>query len=101
MHWALKKILDLKLILSYFHRRQASELRRSRKGVSTGEPNCLHFITGRKPVMHAEDTWMTPNKFAFATMQSRKDVAFDTGLYNYYDRKFGDYRAAIAELIRP
>lgn len=51
--------------------------------------------------MHAEDTWMTPKKFASAMTQSRKDVAIDTGLYNYYDRKFGDYRAAIAELIRP
>ena len=48
-----------------------------------------------------EDTWMTPNQLASAKPQSRKDVAFDTGLYNYYDRKFGDYLAAIAELIRP
>lgn len=51
--------------------------------------------------MHAEDTWMTPKQFAFAMQQSRKDIASDTGLYNYYDRKFGDYLAAIAELIRP
>ncbi len=51
--------------------------------------------------MHAEDTWMTPNKFAPARPRVCKDVASDTGLYNYYDRKFGDYLAAIAELIRP
>ena len=51
--------------------------------------------------MHAEDTWMTPNQFASAKQHSRKDVALDTGLYNYFDKKFGDYRAAIAELIRP
>ena len=51
--------------------------------------------------MHAEDTWMTPKEFAPATSQSRNSVSFDTGLYNYYDRKFGDYLAAIAELIRP
>ncbi len=51
--------------------------------------------------MHAEDTWMTPKEFATARPRNRKNVANDTGLYNYYDRKFGDYRAAIAELIRP
>ena len=50
--------------------------------------------------MHAEDTWMTPKQFAPAKAKSR-DVSYDTGLYNYYDRKFGDYLAAIAELIRP
>lgn len=54
-----------------------------------------------RSVMHAEDTWMTPNQFASAKQHSRKDVALDTGLYNYFDKKFGDYRAAIAELIRP
>ena len=48
-----------------------------------------------------EDNWMTPMMFAFATTHSRMDVAVDTGLYNYYDRKFGDYAAAVAELIRP
>lgn len=51
--------------------------------------------------MHAEDTWMTPFMIANATLRNRKDVASDTGLYNFYDRKFGDYLAAIAELIRP
>ncbi|MEQ8559616.1 MAG: hypothetical protein RIB03_14980 [Henriciella sp.] len=44
---------------------------------------------------------MTPQHFALARSLNRKDVASDTGLYNYYDRKFGDYLAAIAELIRP
>ena len=48
-----------------------------------------------------EDTWMAPNMIAFAAAYSRTDVASDTGLYNFYDRKFGDYAAAVAKLIRP
>ena len=48
-----------------------------------------------------EDTWMTPDFIASAKSHSLLAVAFDTGLYNYYDRKFGDYAAAVAELIRP
>ncbi|WP_158084609.1 MULTISPECIES: hypothetical protein [Henriciella] len=48
-----------------------------------------------------EDTWMTPEQFASATSHSLLAVAFDTGLYNYVDKKFGDYAAAVAELIRP
>ena len=48
-----------------------------------------------------EDTWMAPNMIALAAAYSRFDVAWDTGLYNYYDQKFGDYSAAVAELIRP
>ena len=47
-----------------------------------------------------EDTWMAPNMIALAAAYSRFDVAWDTGLYNYYDQKFGDYAAAVAELIR-
>ena len=53
------------------------------------------------PVMLDEDTWMTPAELASANSHSLISVAFDTGLYNYYDRKFGDYAAAVAELIRP
>ena len=48
-----------------------------------------------------EDNWMAPNMIASATMYCRMDVAFDTGLDHYCDRKFGDYAAAVAELIRP
>ncbi|WP_267889648.1 hypothetical protein [Henriciella litoralis] len=44
---------------------------------------------------------MTRNEFASAINYKRMDVAYDNGLYNYYDRKFGDYAAAVAELIRP
>lgn len=51
--------------------------------------------------MLAEDTWMKPDCFASARTPSRIDVAYDQGLVHYYDRKFGDYRAAVAELIRP
>lgn len=50
--------------------------------------------------MHAEDTWMRPEEFAFATTFRHMDLVTDTGLYHYYDRKFGDYWAAVAELIR-
>ena len=54
-----------------------------------------------RPVMLDEDNWMAPNMIASATMYCRMDVAFDTGLDHYCDRKFGDYAAAVAELIRP
>ena len=95
-------MLDFGLAIQYLQRRHASELRRSRKGVSTGEPRCLHFHHRvLSPVMLDEDTWMAPNMIALAAAYSRLDVAWDTGLYNYYDQKFGDYAAAVAELIRP
>lgn len=44
---------------------------------------------------------MRPTEFASATTFRRIDLVVDTGLYHYYDRKFGNYWAAVAELIRP